>query len=434
MAAPPFRPEAILTQAKDNSAAGIRALCDAGVPVEFCNQIGQTALHVAALWGSVDAAKELLDLGANVNAENARGSTPLHFAAAAKARVREICELLLDAGADTGLPDLSGKLPYEQAENDEIRALLDGPDPRIFTCSASGDVAGLRQLFKEDPDHDTDVFSSEGVAPLHLAARGGHMGAVSFLLQKGSFVDMQDWDGNSALHHAVREGHGVVVTLLLRKKANLDVRNFNKSEYASGNWISGGRQVQPLNKTPLHLAAESGDTEIAEMLLSAGANPSCTDFDGKTPLHDALEMQDDEISELLLDHGADVNLGCKDFASPLHQAASRGMLQALRLLLRRGADVGAADEGGWTPLMLAVRGGKLPAVQVLLKAGADAAAANKAGATAVHLAAINGKPDVCRALAQHAPAALAVVNAEGKTPAQVAKTPEVAALLAPQGQ
>lgn len=49
----------------------------------------------------------------------------------------------------------------------------------------------------QDPEHDVDVFNGEGVAPLHLAARGGHMGAVAFLLQKGSssyIVDMQDWD------------------------------------------------------------------------------------------------------------------------------------------------------------------------------------------------------------------------------------------------
>ena len=144
----------------------------------------------------MEAARELLDLGADVNVENARGSTPLHFAAAAKERTREMCELLLDAGADSGLSDLQGRLPYEMAESDSIRCgrgagsgswgavrgawkkqpqatqgiagspghlnpprpllpcpscrqLLDGPDPRMFSCSASGDVAGLRQLFQE---------------------------------------------------------------------------------------------------------------------------------------------------------------------------------------------------------------------------------------------------------------------------------------------
>lgn len=109
------------------------------------------------------------------------------------------------------------------------------------------------------------------------------------------------------------------------------------------------------------------------------------------------------------------------------------MLALLRLLVSKGAALDAADEGGWTPVMLAARAGKAAAVEALLVAGADACIKNSAGATAAHLAAVNGKPDVCRCLAQHAPAALAVTNAEGKTPAEVAKTPEVAALLAAAG-
>jgi ankyrin repeat protein len=105
------------------------------------------------------------------------------------------------------------------------------------------------------------------------------------------------------------------------------------------------------------------------------------------------------------------------------------MLQLLRLLIKRGADVSAADDNGWTPLMLAVRGGKLAAVQALLDAGADAAACNQQGHTTLHLAAINGKPEVCKCLAQRAAPALGVLNGEGRTAAQVAKSPEIAALF-----
>lgn len=61
----------------------------------------------------MEAAKELLDQGADVNCENARGSTPLHFAAAAKSRSRDMCELLLDAGADTGFSDLQASVRAE---------------------------------------------------------------------------------------------------------------------------------------------------------------------------------------------------------------------------------------------------------------------------------------------------------------------------------
>ena len=107
------------------------------------------------------------------------------------------------------------------------------------------------------------------------------------------------------------------------------------------------------------------------------------------------------------------------------------MLQVLRLLLRRGADASAADDAGWTPLMLAVRSSRQAAVEALLEAGADPAAQNQQGATALHLAAVNGKTAICGCLAQKAGAALGVRNKDGKTPAELAKTPEVAALLAP---
>ncbi len=137
---------------------------------------------------------------------------------------------------------------------------------------------------------------------------------------------------------------------------------------------SGGKQLQPLHQTPLHVAAEAGDTDMAQLLLKAGAEPSAVDFDGKTALHHALEMQarrgkvgeatgrccrfvmsaqafafvpswtttaplfasrapcayhqahsiacalpqpwqDDEMAELLIDSGADVNLGSKASSS-----------------------------------------------------------------------------------------------------------------------
>lgn len=107
------------------------------------------------------------------------------------------------------------------------------------------------------------------------------------------------------------------------------------------------------------------------------------------------------------------------------------MLGVLRLLLRKGADPSARDDNGWTPLMLAARSSRQAAVEALLDGGADATAQNAAGATAAHLAAVNGKPAICSLLAQRAPAALSMTNGEGKTPAEVAKSPEIAALLAP---
>ena len=63
----------------------------------------------------------------------------------------------------------------------------------VSCCSCRRCCCRHHPIGQQDPEHDPDVFNATGAAPLHLAAAGGHMGVVAFLLQRGSFVDMQDW-------------------------------------------------------------------------------------------------------------------------------------------------------------------------------------------------------------------------------------------------
>lgn len=48
-------------------------------------------------------------MGANVNAQNERGSTPLHFAVTARKNAAECCKLLLESGADPMVGGLGQK-------------------------------------------------------------------------------------------------------------------------------------------------------------------------------------------------------------------------------------------------------------------------------------------------------------------------------------
>jgi ankyrin repeat protein len=78
---------------------------------------GSTPLHCACWKGNLDAARVLLDAGADVNAVNANdhwGTTPLH--AAAHANQREIAALLLERGADRDARDGNGRTPLEHTE------------------------------------------------------------------------------------------------------------------------------------------------------------------------------------------------------------------------------------------------------------------------------------------------------------------------------
>ncbi len=86
--------------------------------------MGQGALHIASLWGNLEAIQALIAAGADINLENARGQVPLTFAANARKNALAVCRLLLAAGAHTDIADLGGNLPYEQAESDQACWLL----------------------------------------------------------------------------------------------------------------------------------------------------------------------------------------------------------------------------------------------------------------------------------------------------------------------
>lgn len=59
-----------------------------------------------------------------------------------------MCQLLIASGANPGQPDLHGYLPYEQAEQPEVRVLLGGPDQRLFDYAGecAGALAGAAAL------------------------------------------------------------------------------------------------------------------------------------------------------------------------------------------------------------------------------------------------------------------------------------------------
>ena len=65
------RQEAMMGMAKDNRADEIRhRLVEHGLTARYRNSIGQTALHVAAIWNATEAAEVLLEHGAKIDATN----------------------------------------------------------------------------------------------------------------------------------------------------------------------------------------------------------------------------------------------------------------------------------------------------------------------------------------------------------------------------
>jgi ankyrin repeat protein len=153
------------------------------------------------------------------------------------------------------------------------------------------------------------------------------------------------------LNHAIRTG-GYGVEDLLNAGASVNAPN-----------LTGG--------TPLHTAAEVGNTYLVEKLLEKGAIVNARDELGKTPLHYASQYVSPAIADILLKHGANVNAADINGVTPLHHAVRFGRLKTVELLLFHGADPGAKTNDtnrGLTPLHIAGdMGNREMAVRMLVK-------------------------------------------------------------------
>jgi Ankyrin repeats (3 copies)/Ankyrin repeats (many copies) len=153
------------------------------------------------------------------------------------------------------------------------------------------------------------------------------------------------------------------------------------------NWITAhpdriDKRYGAFCDTPVHLAARFGREDLADLLISSGANVEALNEHDERPLHAAAAYGRPAVVKLLLAGGADVNARGPAGKTPLHAAAfGVGVptdvderTDVAKLLLAAGADVNARQPGsGFTPLRYASSAGS-PAramVDLLLANGAD---------------------------------------------------------------
>uniref|UniRef100_A0A0G4HR46 Uncharacterized protein n=1 Tax=Chromera velia CCMP2878 TaxID=1169474 RepID=A0A0G4HR46_9ALVE len=136
----------------------------------------------------------------------------------------------------------------------------------------------------------------------------------------------------------------------------------------------------PHGNRPLVLAARFNHTDVAAVLLDAGADVNSTDGGFATALHMAARLGNPEMVELLLENDADVKSSpAPYFYTPLHQAAvgnTSGHVESASLLVESGANVSARALLYHTPLHIAAMGGSLEMARLLVDEGADVNATN----------------------------------------------------------
>ena len=312
----------------------IRTLAAAGADAASADKDGRTPLGflIDNYPTAAEEARALLEAGADPNRKGYLAMTPLHGAAPYGSP--EMIEVLLAAGAEVDAVDERGRTP------------LMGLD---FSSNSDWEknLAKVAILLKAGADPDRkDEF---GRAVLHNAAADGGPLLVRVLAEGGADVNVLDDEGQTPL-------------MLLNKYRHDQARDLVKAEILlkAG---ADPRLKSRSGHTVLHAAASGGNLDLARMLVAAGADVNAATEDGRTPLMNLPWGYPDEddpeavplLAELLLEAGADVKPKDKQGRTALFHAVDDGRPDLMAKLLAAGAEIDVADENGWTPLAVACK-------------------------------------------------------------------------------
>lgn len=227
---------------------------------------GTTLLHVAAYRRNIQAMKFLIERGANVNARDKRGDTPLYRVQwlpispkwVTPDQQKTATELLLFNGADANIQNDVGLAPlhilalwWDEKELVELY-VSNGADVNIVVNDT---YTPLDLAVDRENNQMADALRGHGGRyhnPLRVeiltAARKGNLGRIKEFADEGADVFVHDIYGRTPLHFATACGHIKIVRFLLEKGADV-----NRSSQG---------------KTPLDMAKSE---EMEELLRKYGA-------------------------------------------------------------------------------------------------------------------------------------------------------------------
>ncbi|KAH7489052.1 putative ankyrin repeat protein [Phytophthora ramorum] len=224
------------------AAEKVKSLLNGGANINAMNEVGITPLRLALDSGNTEMAAVLLEHGADMTAGRQDGSSMLHVAV--KSGNKEMVQLLLKYGADLSATD------------------------------------------------------GNGSSPLHIAVRSGNLEMVKLLLVENADITAKEEDGGTVLHVAVSSGNSKMLELLLDHGAALEARDEN-------------------NKTALHIAACYRNSTMVKFLLGRGADVAAEDKTGRTALHFAVCFSNTTMISMLLSRDAKIDALDKAGNNPL---------------------------------------------------------------------------------------------------------------------
>ena len=181
-----------------------------------------------------------IQAGADVNAKNSDGVTPLHLAMASSGW-RNVKWLNIDRLMAKNA-DVNALTNKKHAPLHFLIGTMEDSEANIINYIAKLATAGA----------EINVANHKGNTPLHLAATLGLSMSVGRLVELGANTNKKNRDGDTPLHLAALGAHAKNVEQLVVLGANIDAKNND-------------------SKTPLQLAALKGHTKTIKTLTRIGA-------------------------------------------------------------------------------------------------------------------------------------------------------------------
>jgi hypothetical protein len=139
---------------------------------------------------NIEAVKKAIDDGASVNAYDwlESGSTLLHYA-----ETKEIVELLITNGANVNAKNKNGETPLDYNRSMEEHLRVHGAKhSSIHSAARYGDVQGVEEFLDAGVDVNEADHANYEMTALHLSAKHGHREVVEFLITREANVNVMD--------------------------------------------------------------------------------------------------------------------------------------------------------------------------------------------------------------------------------------------------
>lgn len=240
-----------------------------------------TSLHQAAINGSLDLVRMLLECGSQVDVKDRDGNRPLHYACLHSKL--DVAALLLRHNSDPNEPNLvQSDTPLHLAVTSPagINVMSNLSTTNTSTspsATAATTNARLVQLLLSQPNSHLSIqhANKSGDTPIEVACELGRTKLVEIMLTTAatSIADVRA-SASQALHRAVRNGHDDIVRLLLvYSVVDIDA----PSRDGSG--------------TALHEACRYGRYHTAKLLLECGASCQAKNAIGQIPLDVVIKQK-----------------------------------------------------------------------------------------------------------------------------------------------